>query len=120
MEIQRGTLSSGRGWHLVRSRRKHPGLKTGEHHILECVDQATWHALTLSERGELLAIAYDRAEKLALVFDRWQVGFNGPGLAHRSHFHVHILLPSESDVRESFSFIGRRTDMFPTGDGAGI
>lgn len=72
----------------------------GRHFILTCVDGASHANLSQEELDDLQWLAYRLAEQYANTPGAWQVAINGPAVAHRKNFHVHIKLPAGADQLE--------------------
>jgi hypothetical protein len=96
-EMEKGTLSSGREWHLVLCREPDVNLVNGRHLILEGVGQPTPDQLIPKELAEIRLLTFKLAEELASEPGRWRVDFNGPSVATQKHFHAHIKLPAGGD-----------------------
>lgn len=83
-----GILASGRKWVVMESRKKCVGPPDGNHYILVVEDAEADE--TPAEKAELWSLALDIAPALA-PNGRWRIGLNGPNLAVRPTFHIHVI-----------------------------
>jgi len=92
---------SGRPWSLLPSRRKSIEEPNGDHLVLGL--DAGKNDETKKEKIELMATALRLAQNLSLTLyseGRWRILLNGPGLAVRPTFHIHIVFVKEDvDVK---------------------
>ncbi|OGY46314.1 MAG: hypothetical protein A2744_01705 [Candidatus Buchananbacteria bacterium RIFCSPHIGHO2_01_FULL_44_11] len=107
--IRQGTLSSGRRWCLVESRRRSPredgtGPITGRHLILALEDESAQP--TITERSELWLLAEQFAREFAVRPGRYRIGQNGDDLCTRETFHIHIILPNVDEELPKLVFRG--------------
>ena len=93
MYIETGKLLSGKEWELIQS--KNSAVKEGKHLILHILGDLV---ITNNEKKELLSISLDLAEKYTINVGRYRIAVNGPAQVTQSTFHIHIILPTSSDV----------------------
>lgn len=96
-KVRKGTLSSGREWHIMVCRKPDSNLVEGRHLILEGVGQPTPEQLSPEELTELRLLTFKLAEEFASEPGKWRVDFNGPNVATQPFFHAHIKLPAGKD-----------------------
>jgi len=76
---------------IQESRRR--AVKRGKHLVVTASNEAAHQELSMEEKAELLVRAIELAEESALAPGRWRIVLNGPGLATRPTFHIHIICP---------------------------